>query len=429
MAAEAVMTSGATAPLEARHLLVRGIVQGVGFRPFVYQLARRLGLAGEVANTSEGVVIHLEGSPPALEAFAAALERGQPPLARITGIETRQADVRHLADFRIETSRRGVSRATLISPDMAVCDACLTELFDPADRRFGYPFINCTHCGPRYTIIDDVPYDRPHTSMRRFTMCPACQAEYDDPADRRFHAQPNACPVCGPRVALYTADGQPVAAADPIAEAAARLKSGRIAAVKGLGGFHLAVDALNSEAVERLRRRKRREEKPFALMVPDLAVARRLVELDAAAEALLTSPRRPIVLAVQRPGHPVAPGVAPGNRYFGILLPYTPLHHLLLRQGFEALVMTSGNLSDEPICIDNQEALDRLMGIADDFLVHDRDICLRSDDSIVRHAAGATRFIRRSRGYVPEPVALRRRQPPVLACGAGLKEHRLPHPG
>ncbi|MEE4609172.1 MAG: carbamoyltransferase HypF [Desulfobacteraceae bacterium] len=421
MAVEAVMTGGAAAPLEARRLLIRGIVQGVGFRPFVYQLARRLGLAGEVANTSEGVVVHLEGQTAALDAFEAALECEAPPLARVTGIETRPAEVRRLDDFRIQTSRRGVSRATLISPDMAVCDRCLAELFDPADRRFGYPFINCTHCGPRYTIIDDVPYDRPHTSMRRFTMCPACQAEYDDPADRRFHAQPNACPVCGPQVTLCTADGQPVTAADPIAEAAARLGSGRIAAIKGLGGFHLAVDALNPEAVARLRRRKRREEKPFALMVPDLAAARRLVVLDPAAEALLVSPRRPIVIAPRRPGNPVAPLVAPRNGYFGILLPYTPLHHLLLRQGFEALVMTSGNISDEPICIDNAEALARLGGIADDFLIHDRDIYLRSDDSIVRPAAGATRFIRRSRGYVPEPIALRDPLPPVLACGAGLK--------
>jgi hydrogenase maturation protein HypF len=421
MVAEAVMTSGADAPLEARRLLIRGIVQGVGFRPFVYQLARRLGLAGEVANTSEGVVVHIEGPTAALDAFAVALAGETPPLARITGIETGPAQVCHRGDFRIETSRRGAARATLISPDMAVCDACLAELFDPADRRFGYPFINCTHCGPRYTIIEDVPYDRPHTSMRRFTMCPACQAEYDDPADRRFHAQPNACPVCGPRVTLCTADGQPVAVADPIAETTRRLKSGRIAAIKGLGGFHLAVDALDPEAVDRLRRRKRREEKPFALMVPDLAAARRLVVLDPAAEALLTGARRPIVIAPQRAGHPVAPGVAPGSRYFGILLPYTPLHHLLLRQGFQALVMTSGNQSDEPICIDNQEALARLGEIADDFLIHDRDIYLRSDDSIVRRAAGATRFIRRSRGYVPEPVALGQPLPPVLACGAGLK--------
>jgi len=421
MSAKAVMTGGAAAPMEARRLLIRGIVHGAGFRPFVYQLARRLGLAGEVANTSEGVVVHLEGERAALDAFAVALHREKPPLARITGIETETAEVRRVADFNIRTSRRSGSRATLISPDMAVCHRCLAELFDPADRRFGYPFINCTHCGPRYTIIDDVPYDRPHTSMRHFTMCPECQAEYDDPADRRFHAQPNACPVCGPQVTLCTADGRPVAVKEPIAETAIRLKSGRIAAVKGLGGFHLAVDALNPEAVQRLRRRKRREEKPFALMVPDLAAARRLVLLDPATEELLASPRCPIVLAPRRPGNPVAPEVAPHNRYFGILLPYTPLHHLLLRQGFQALVMTSGNLSDEPICIDNAEALARLGGVADDFLIHDRDIYLRSDDSIVRRAAGATRFIRRSRGYVPEPIALRDRLPPVLACGAGLK--------
>ncbi len=411
----------AAPPATARRLRVRGIVQGVGFRPFVYQLARRLGLAGEVANTSEGVTIHLEGAASVIEAFEASLAREAPPLARISGVESTAADLRHLTAFRIETSRRSDSRATGISPDMAVCDACLAELFDPADRRFGYPFINCTHCGPRYTIIDDVPYDRPHTSMRRFTMCPACQAEYDDPADRRFHAQPNACPVCGPQVTLCGPNGVILAAADPIAEAAARLAAGRILAVKGLGGFHLAVDALNAEAVARLRRRKRREEKPFALMVPDLEAARRIAAVDAAAEALLCSPRRPIVILAQHPGNPVAAEVAPRNRYFGVMLPYTPLHHLLLRRGFTALVMTSANLSDEPICIDNAEAFHRLGAIADAFLVHDRDIYLRTDDSIVCPLAGKTRFLRRSRGYVPEPVFLKRALPPILACGAGLK--------
>ncbi len=405
----------------ARRVTVGGIVQGVGYRPFVFQQALRLGLTGEVANTSGGVTIHVEGEPRAVAVFIEALSAQAPPLARVTRVETADADLRRPDAFRIVHSRRGAQRATLISPDMAVCDDCLAELFDPADRRFGYPFINCTNCGPRYTIIDDVPYDRPHTSMRRFVMCPACQAEYDDPADRRFHAQPNACQRCGPRLTLCASDGRDLKVADPISETARRLRAGRIAAVKGLGGFHLAADALDEEAVQRLRRRKHREEKPFAVMVPDLETARRLTVVDAPAAALLLCPQRPIVLLPRRADAPVAEAVAPGSPNLGIMLPYTPLHHLLLRQGFTALVMTSANLSDEPICIDNPEAFDRLGAIADDFLVHDRGIYLRADDSIVRRMAGKTRFIRRSRGYVPVPIFLRRPLPPILACGAGLK--------
>ena len=405
----------------ALRVAVSGIVQGVGFRPFVFQQAVRLGLAGEVANTSGGVAIHLEGAPTAVAAFVDALHHQPPPLARITAIETAEAALRHLDAFQIVHSQRAAARATLISPDVAVCDDCLAELFDPADRRCRYPFINCTNCGPRYTIIDDVPYDRPHTSMRHFTMCAACQAEYDDPTNRRFHAQPNACAACGPQVTLCGADGRPLAVDDAITETARRLKAGRIAAVKGLGGFHLAVDALNPAAVQRLRQRKGREEKPFALMVPDIQTAGRLVRLDAESIALLTSLQRPIVLLPQRADHPVAEAVAPHNRYFGIMLAYTPLHHLLLDCGFTALVMTSANLSEEPICIDNRDAFERLGAIADDFLIHDRDIYLRSDDSIVRHLAGAARFVRRSRGYVPVPIFLRRALPPLLACGAGLK--------
>ncbi len=400
---------------------VGGIVQGVGFRPFVFQQALRLGLTGEVANTSSGVAIHVEGARQAVAAFVDALTRQAPPLARITTVETAEAALRCLDAFRIVHSQRAASRATLISPDMAVCDDCLAELFDPADRRFGYPFINCTNCGPRYTIIDDVPYDRPHTSMRRFTMCPECQAEYDDPGNRRFHAQPNACARCGPRVSLCTPEGRVLKVGDPICETARRLMAGRIVAVKGLGGFHLASDALNGAAVERLRRRKRREEKPFALMAPDLETVKRLAYVDATAAALLASAQRPIVLVPRRRESPVAEAVAPGNPNLGFMLPYTPLHHLLLRQGFTALVMTSGNLSEEPICIDNQEAFTRLGAIADDFLIHDRDIYLRADDSILRPMAAKTRFIRRSRGYVPAPVFLKKSLPPILACGAGLK--------
>jgi hydrogenase maturation protein HypF len=311
--------------------------------------------------------------------------------------------------------------ATLISPDVAVCDDCLREMFDPADRRYHYPFINCTNCGPRYTIIDDIPYDRPKTSMRHFTMCPLCQAEYDDPLNRRFHAQPNACPACGPQISLWDSRRQPIRTADPIAAAAELIRQGKILAVKGLGGFHLAVDALNAQAVARLRQRKLREEKPFAVMSPDMAAIQRYALIEPAEESLLRSIQRPIVLLEKTPSHCLADEVAPRNRYVGAMLPYTPLHHLLLRCGFTALVMTSGNRSEEPIAIANDDAFERLADIADAFLIHDRDIYLRSDDSVVRQAAGAARFLRRSRGYVPVPVFLKQALPPILACGAELK--------
>jgi hydrogenase maturation protein HypF len=311
--------------------------------------------------------------------------------------------------------------ATLISPDVAVCDDCLREMLDPLDRRYHYPFINCTNCGPRYSIIDDIPYDRPKTSMRHFTMCPLCQAEYDDPLNRRFHAQPNACPACGPQVSLWVNPRRPIRTADPIAAAADLIRKGQILAMKGLGGYHLAVDALNPLAVARLRRRKLREEKPFAVMSPDLAAIQRYAVVETAEEDLLRSIQRPIVLLKKAPSYGLAEEVAPCNRYVGAMLPYTPLHHLLLRCGFTALVMTSGNRSEEPIAIANDDAFERLVDIADAFLIHDRDIYLRSDDSVIRHAGGATRFLRRSRGYVPAPVSLRRELPPILACGAELK--------
>ena len=407
--------------LIARQLSVHGIVQGVGFRPFIYQLAHRMGLAGQVANTSAGVTICVEGAATAVDAFSGAITAEAPPLARITEISETPVDPTGSNNFRIVTSQRGTSRNTLISPDVAVCSDCLRELFDPRDRRHRYPFINCTNCGPRYTIIDDVPYDRPHTSMRHFTMCAQCQGEYDDPMDRRFHAQPNACPVCGPHVRLTDANGNGLANGDPMGTAVRMLRDGLILAIKGLGGFHLAVDAANQEAVRRLRQRKRREEKPFALMVADIDKASALADLNDDDTALMASPQRPIVLMAKKHGHGIADAVAPCNRYFGIMLPYTPLHHLLLAEGFAALVMTSANLSEEPICIDNDEAVRRLDGIADAHLNHNRDIYLRSDDSIVRHAAGRQRFLRRSRGYVPVPIFLKQTQTPVLACGALLK--------
>ncbi|MEJ5358621.1 MAG: carbamoyltransferase HypF [Desulfobacterales bacterium] len=409
------------ARLAARRLLVNGIVQGVGFRPFVYQLALRHGLKGEVGNTSEGVQIDIEGPPEKLAAFEAELVSRTPPLARITELRAADGEVRGLQTFRIAESRRGTSMETLIPPDVAVCADCLAELFDPHDRRFRYAFINCTNCGPRYTIIEDIPYDRPKTSMRDFPMCAACRAEYEDPADRRFHAQPNACPVCGPRLELRSAAGERVEAADPVAAAAALLREGAVLAVKGLGGFHLAVDAFDARAVARLRERKRREEKPLAVMSPDLAAVRAYAFVEEEEGRLLSSPERPIVLLRKRPESPLAAGVAPRNRDVGVLLPYTPLHHLLLAEGFSALVMTSGNLSEEPIASGNEEALARLSGIADAFLLHDRGIVRRCDDSVVRRVAGKTRFVRRARGYVPRPVFLSRRLPPLLAVGAELK--------
>ncbi len=407
---------------EARRLEVNGIVQGVGFRPFVFQLAARCGLKGEVANTSAGVSIHIEGPAESIRRFEQDLSQAPPPLARIVEIVSRPEALRQYPDFRITHSRGDSAMATLISPDVAVCGDCLAEMFDPADRRFRYPFINCTNCGPRYTIIDDIPYDRPKTSMRHFAMCAACRAEYEDPLNRRFHAQPNACPVCGPQVALWDNRGNEIISEDPIRQAAELIRQGRILAVKGLGGYHLAVDALQPAAVAELRRRKLREEKPFAVMSPDHAAICAYARVGPEEETLLSSIQRPIVLLPKAGSFALAEEVAPGNRFVGAMLPYTPLHHLLLAEGFTALVMTSGNLSEEPIAIDNTEAFSRLAGIADCFLTHNREIYLRSDDSVVRRTAGNTRFMRRSRGYVPVPVFLKQPLPPVLACGAELKD-------
>jgi hydrogenase maturation protein HypF len=405
----------------ARRLEVNGIVQGVGFRPFVYNLANRYNLKGNVANTASGVIIHIEGTIHNLESFSKDLAEKHPPLAHIVEISQFEEAVNNHKKFKIVASRGAAAMSTLISPDVSICEDCRRELFDCQDRRYGYPFINCTNCGPRYTIIDDIPYDRPKTSMKLFKMCPQCQAEYDDPNNRRFHAQPNACDACGPHVALYSSQHPPIQVHDPIVKTADLLKQGHIVAIKGLGGFHLAVDAENDQAVAVLRKRKHREEKPLALMSFDLDRIRKYAEVSESDESLLTSVQRPIVLLRKKEPNSISPQIAPRNRYFGVMLPYTPLHYLLLTHDFTALVMTSGNLSEEPIAIDNDDAFKRLGNIADYFLIHNRDIYLRSDDSIVRRSSGANRFIRRSRGYVPVPVFLKKDIASILACGAELK--------
>jgi hydrogenase maturation protein HypF len=419
--------SGFHATIDAERLLVRrrfeiaGIVQGVGFRPFVFRLAERHALGGHVHNDETGVVIEVEGDPAALDAFGAALAAEAPPLARITALGSAEVPARGEREFRIVASAAHARRTTLISPDVAVCDECLAELWDPRDRRHRYPFVNCTNCGPRYTIIADLPYDRPQTTMAPFVMCPACQGEYDDPRSRRFHAQPNACAACGPRLTLLDAAGAPITTDDPLAAAVARLRHGALLAVKGLGGFHLACDATRGALVAELRRRKHRDEKPFAVMAPDLERARAIARPTPPEEALLVGPERPIVLLARRPDGPLADEVAPGNRRVGVMLPYTPLHHLLLRDVGVLLVMTSANPAEEPIVRDNAEAVRRLGGIADAFLVHDREILVRADDSVVHHAGGRGRHLRRSRGFVPVPVTLPLAGPSVLAVGGELK--------
>jgi hydrogenase maturation protein HypF len=400
---------------------VEGIVQGVGFRPFVYSLATGLGLGGLVGNDVDGVFAEVEGPPAAVREFLRGLERDAPPLARIERITTTSMAPGGAASFRIVASGPDGRRRTLVAADTATCADCLRELSDPADRRFRYPFINCTNCGPRFTIVRDVPYDRPLTTMAGFAMCALCAAEYHDPADRRFHAQPTCCPACGPRLALADGAGGALPG-DPLASAVRLLREGRILAVKGLGGYHLAADAFSAEAVAALRARKHREDKPFAVLAADLAAARQLCAVDDAAAGLLTSQARPIVLLPRLPSGGVARATAPGNRQLGIMLPYTPLHHLLASSAGHPLVLTSGNLSDEPIAYRDDDALSRLGTIADAFLTHDRAIHIRTDDSVVRAFSGRPMMLRRSRGYAPEPVVVRGGFPrPVLACGAELK--------
>ena len=410
--------------MERRAFDIRGVVQGVGFRPFVHGLATSLHLGGFVANHGGRVEIEVEGASDALDRFERALRTAAPPLARIESIVVRLVAACGDSAFRIAESRAGVGTTIYVSPDAATCDDCLRELFEPSDRRYRYAFINCTACGPRLTIITGSPYDRERTTMAGFEMCRRCRAEYTNPADRRFHAEPIACPACGPRLELLDAADRRLDG-DPIDGAAAALAAGRIVAVKGLGGFHLACDAGNPAAVAELRRRKHRDEKPFAVMIGDLGDTASICHISEAEADVLRSRARPIVLLRQRAGRgdAIAAAVAPGSTRLGVMLPYTPLHHLLMRAGGAmALVMTSGNRSDEPIAIDNGDARRRLHGIADIFLIHDRDIRVRCEDSVLRHVGGSAVMVRRSRGYAPAPVALAFDCPTeILAVGAQLK--------
>ncbi|GAA2737665.1 carbamoyltransferase HypF [Actinocorallia aurantiaca] len=400
---------------------VEGIVQGVGFRPFVHELAGRHGLAGFVGNDGDGVFAEAEGEAASLDAFIADLGLRAPPLALIERVTTCPAEPLGELGFRIVPSVPGTGRSTLLSPDMATCAECLNDMTDPGNRRFCYPFTNCTHCGPRFTITVDVPYDRHNTTMSSFVLCADCEREYQDPSDRRFHAQPVCCPRCGPTLRLLGTDGEAVPG-DPVDAAAALLREGLILAVKGLGGYHLAVLAGDEDAVRRLRARKHREAKPFAVMAPDLAAARALADFDEASIRLLTGSRRPIVLAPRRAEALVADAVAPGSGELGVMLPYAPQHHLLAARLGEPFVLTSGNLSDEPIIHRDDEALKRLADVADAFLTHDRPVHVRADDSVVRVFRGREMPLRRSRGYAPAPLTVHRPFPrPVLACGAELK--------
>ncbi len=401
---------------------VDGTVQGVGYRPFVYRLAQEFGIAGWVLNDERGVLVEAEGPADVVEAFLDRLRADAPPLADVRGVEAEDIDALGDPGFQIVASQRGGAATAPVTVDSATCEDCLAELADPADRRHRYPFLNCTNCGPRFTIVTGIPYDRPATTMAGFVMCDACQAEYDDPLNRRFHAQPNACPACGPRVRLVERDGLEVETDDAMRAAAQDLLDGRILAIKGLGGYHLACRADDETVVAALRARKRREDRPFALLVADVEAARRLVTLSEPEQALLTSRQRPIVLARRLPDAPVAPSVAPRAPDLGVMLPYTPLHQLLATDAGVALVMTSGNVSDEPIAFDDGDARERLEQIADRFLVHDRPIATRTDDSVVRVVRERPLLMRRSRGHTPAaldlPVASARH---LLGVGAEQK--------
>ncbi len=403
-------------------ILVQGTVQGVGFRPFVFKLASHYDIAGEVTNTSDGVVIRAAGGN--LDAFIEALSSEAPPLARIIRLQHQPLASPPAADgFRIVASEAGETSSATIPPDISLCRDCFEEMSDPRDRRHGYPFTNCTNCGPRFSIIETLPYDRPRTSMKHFPMCGDCRAEYTDPLNRRFHAQPNACPVCGPTISWHDRRGRAIDDTDIIPAAVAAIGAGKVVAIRGLGGFHLCVDGCSEKAVARLRRRKSRPDKPLAIMVKDIEQAAELCFISAEERQTLVSPQHPIVLLQPRPGGELAQNLAPDMGDIGLMLPYTPLHHLLFAQPDcpQALVMTSGNLSGEPICTSNDDALARLAAIADYFLLHNRDIVTRVDDSVVKDLAGAVRPFRRARGYAPEPIHIAHELPEIIGCGGGLK--------
>ena len=407
----------------ALRITVRGIVQGVGFRPFVYRLAHELHLAGTVINDGDGVEIFLTGLEPDVQAFANRLRLDAPPAARIVGMDVQPTDFSLESDsFRILPSRSSLRPSTQIAPDMAICSDCLAEIADPGNRRYRYSFTNCTNCGPRFSIVEHIPYDRPNTSMRVFALCEHCEREYHDPLDRRFHAQPNACPACGPQLSWHDGSGRQLEG-DCLAHCARALTEGRVVAIKGLGGFHLAVDGGNDTAVGLLRERKHRPAKPLAIMVRDLASAQRFCRLSEAEARLLQSPEHPIVLVERHRHNAIADSVAPGLDVIGLMLPYTPLHFLLLTEPGvpEVLVMTSGNHGGESICTGNEEALSRLRGLADYFLLHNREIVTRVDDSVARIMDGKVRLLRRARGYSPVPILLDQPTEDILACGGEMK--------
>jgi hydrogenase maturation protein HypF len=405
-------------------ILVRGTVQGVGFRPFIYNLAHRLGISGSVGNSPDGVVITAIAPHHLLNRFVRSIRAEAPPLARISSIESRPMGAAVAREgFSIQLSAAGGEASTAIPPDIALCEECRRELFNPADRRYRYPFINCTNCGPRLSIIETIPYDRPKTSMKVFPMCPACMAEYHNPGNRRFHAQPNACPECGPLISLHERSGAPLGGSDPIALAVAALARGEILAMRGMGGFHLIVDGTSPTAVARLRQRKGRPDKPLAVMAADLDKVKHLCRLSLEEGRLLSSPAHPIVLLQPRRGVSLAENLNPGIGELGVMLPYTPLHHLLFQEANcpEVLVMTSGNASGAPICTANDDALSRLGHIADLFLLHNREIVTRVDDSVLRVIGDRPLILRRARGLAPEPLQVAWPLPRMLACGAGLK--------
>jgi hydrogenase maturation protein HypF len=407
------------------HIAIRGAVQGVGFRPFVYRLASEMKLPGWVLNSPQGVFIEIEGQKEDLDAFLFRLQEEKPAPAFIQSLEFSLLDPLHYSGFEIRSSEITGSKTALILPDIATCPQCLAEVFDPDNRRYRYPFTNCTHCGPRFTIIESLPYDRPNTSMKAFRMCGECRREYENPQDRRFHAQPNACPVCGPELQFWDPSGKLLSGRDEALKVAAEaVREGKIIAVKGLGGFHLIADAGNENAVAALRLRKHREEKPFALMYASLGQIQEDCRTSPLEARLLSSAESPIVLLERKQNNGsmrIAPNIAPNNPYLGVMLPYTPLHHLLMREIRLPIIATSGNLSDEPICIDEREALARLAGIADFFLIHNRPIVRHVDDSILRVVLGRELVLRRARGYAPLPIHCNKPAPKSLAVGAHLK--------